>query len=88
MTVLFKALNILFNLIELFILIRIILSYIPINMDNFFGKFIYNMTEPILSPCRELLYKLGLDMGFLDFSPLLAVLFLRVARYIIISIIF
>ncbi|WP_077367314.1 YggT family protein [Anaerosalibacter sp. Marseille-P3206] len=88
MTVLFTALNILFNLIELFILVRIILSYIPINMNNFFGKFIYSMTEPILSPCRELLYKLGLDIGLIDFSPLLAVLFLRVARYIIISIIF
>lgn len=88
MTVLFTALNILFNLIELFILVRIILSYIPINMDNIFGRFIYSMTEPILSPCRELLYKLGLDMGFLDFSPLIAILFLRVTRYIIISIIF
>ena len=88
MTILFRALNILFNLIEMFILIRIILSYLPINMDNFFGKFIYSMTEPILNPCRELIDKLGLNMGLIDFSPLLAVLFLRIARYIIISIIF
>lgn len=88
MTNLVKALNILFNLIETFILIRIILSFLPINMGNIFGKFIYNMTEPILSPCRGLLDKLGLNMEFLDFSPLLAILFLRLARYAIIGIIF
>lgn len=88
MTILFKALNILFNLIELFIFIRIILSYIPINMNNIFGAFIYNMTEPILNPCKRIIEKLGLNTGFLDFSPLLAILFLRIIRYIIFSIIF
>lgn len=88
MTILIKALNILFNLIETFIFIRIILSYLPIDMNNLFGKFIYNMTEPILGPCRGLIDKLGFSMGFLDFSPLLAILFLRLARYIIMNIIF
>lgn len=86
--ILFRALNILFNLIEIFILIRIVLSYIPINMNNIFGTFIYSMTEPILTPCSRLLDKLGLSTGFIDFSPLLAMVFLRLARYVIISIIF
>jgi len=34
------------------------------------------MTEPILAPCRAILDKLGLGMGMIDFSPILAFLLL------------
>lgn len=88
MIVLYRALNILFYIIETFIFIRIVFSFLPINMNNLFGKFIYDMTEPILSPCRELLYKIGLDTGPFDFSPLVAVLFLRIISAVITRIIF
>ncbi|MBW4828611.1 MAG: YggT family protein [Clostridiaceae bacterium] len=87
MMVFYRALSILFNIIETFIFIRIVLSFLPINMDNIFGRFIYDMTEPILAPCRELIYKIGLDTGPFDFSPLIAVLFLRIISNIIARII-
>lgn len=78
MIVFYQALDRLINLIEVLILIRIILSVINIGLDNFVGKIIFNMTEPILFPARELLKKLNINTGMFDFSPLLALLFLRV----------
>ncbi len=36
------------------------------------------MTEPILGPIRELIYKLGIDTGMFDFSPLIAVLLFQI----------
>lgn len=78
MIVVYKALNILINLIEFLILIRIILSFINLRLDNIIGEFIYSMTEPILSPARNLINKLNINTGFFDFSPLVAILLLRI----------
>ncbi len=60
------------------IVIRIIFSFLRIGPYNPIGRFVYEMTEPILGPIRELIYKLGIDTGMFDFSPLIAVLLLRV----------
>ena len=87
MLTLYKALNILFDIIEIFIVIRMFLSFLPM-ADNAITRFIYEMTEPILSPCRELLRKLGLETGFVDFSPLVAVILLRIISYVLYIIIF
>ena len=56
----------------------LIFSFLRIGYYNPIGRFIYEMTEPILAPIRELIYKLGIDTGMFDFSPLIAVLLLRV----------
>jgi len=41
------------------------------------------MTEPILAPCRAILDRLGLGMGMIDFSPILAFLLLNLMRSLI-----
>lgn len=38
---------------------------------------VYGLTEPVLGPAREIIYKLGIDTGMFDFSPLVAILILR-----------
>jgi YggT family protein len=38
------------------------------------------MTEPVLGPAQTLLAKLNINTGMIDFSPLLAILFLRLAN--------
>ncbi len=78
MFTLYRAISILFDIIELMIVIRIIFSFLRIGPYNPIGRFVYEMTEPILGPIRELIYKLGIDTGMFDFSPLIAVLLLRV----------
>lgn len=86
MQAVYKALNILFRIIEIFIFIRVLLTWLPISRQNPIIGFVYEMTEPILGPCRNLLYKLGLGGGMIDFSPILAIALLRVLRSLIYNI--
>ncbi|MBU5426462.1 YggT family protein [Tissierella pigra] len=77
MILLHKSITILLNLIELLIIVRIIFSFLNIHGDNIITRFVYELTEPVLGTARELLAKTGINTGMLDFSPLLAILFLR-----------
>lgn len=88
MLTLYRAINILFNIIETLIFIRIILSFLNIGPYNPIGRFIYELTEPVLGPARELIYKLGINTGMFDFSPLLAILILRIISSILRNILF
>ena len=83
MIIFYRALNILISLIEFLILVRIIFSFINIGSDNVIGKLVFDMTEPILSPARNLIKRLNIDTGFSDFSPLLAILLLRIISSIV-----
>ncbi len=78
MVTLYRAISILFDIIEFLILVRIIFSFLRIGPYNLVGRFIFEMTEPILGPIRELIYKLGIDTGMFDFSPLIAVLLFQI----------
>lgn len=88
MIVFYEAVNILFDIIQIFIFVRIFLSFLPTDNSNGFSRFIYDITEPILGPCGMLLERLGIDTGFLDFSPLLALLFMNLIIYVLKIIIF
>lgn len=72
-----QAVYILVEIINLGILIRILLSFLPNLRYNKFSDIIYHITEPILSPCRMLLDRLGLGNSMIDFSPILAYFVLR-----------
>ncbi len=88
MQAIYKAISILIQIIQIFIFIRVLLSYLPLSRNNPIIELIYEMTEPILAPCRELLYRIGLGGGMFDFSPLLALLILRLLQSLIFRIIF
>ncbi|WIV10785.1 YggT family protein [Proteiniborus sp. MB09-C3] len=83
MTVLKVALEKLIYIIETLIFIRAILSFIVRDTNNAITSFVFQVTEPILLPFRELLRKLKIDTGMMDFSPLLAILFLSFLSTII-----
>jgi YggT family protein len=83
MMLFYKAISYLFYTIEMFIILRAILSFLPIQHGNNFIRFIYDMTEPVLSPCRRLLERIGVRTHFLDFSPVLAILFMQIILYIL-----
>ena len=69
--------------VYILITIRIFLSWIP--MNNNFTDLIYNLTDPILKPFKDILDKyLNLPI---DFSPLLLILTLEVLEKILIRII-
>jgi len=71
------ALGTLLRIIYYLILIRAILSFFPTLQTSKISYFIYQMTEPVLAPCRAILDKLGLGMGMFDFSPILAIILLN-----------
>ena len=77
MIVFYKALGILINLIQYLILIRILLSFMNLRANNSIVEFIFNMTEPILSPARNLITKLNINTGLFDFSPMIAIILLN-----------
>jgi len=70
----------LFWLVDILILIRVLLSWIP--MNNNFTELIYNLTEPMLKPFKDFLNKyINLSI---DFSPLLFLLCLEAVERILI----
>ena len=70
----------LFWLVDILILIRVLLSWFP--MNNNFTDLIYNITEPMLKPFKDFLDKyINLPI---DFSPLLFLLCLQAVERILI----
>ena len=78
----------LLRIIEIIIIARCILSFIPQLKNNQFVKLIIWVTEPVLLPARLLLKKfMPNDAPPIDFSPILTYLFLIVIRIIFTSVI-
>lgn len=61
------------RVINMLILVRVLMSWVIRDPRHPFAQFIYGLTEPILSPFRQLLRRFGVG-GMLDFSPILALL--------------
>ena len=80
------ALGILLRIVDSLILVRVLLSFFPTLHYSKITNFIYQMTEPILAPCRAILDRLGLGMGMMDFSPILAILLLNLLQNLIYAI--
>ncbi|MGB7604588.1 MAG: YggT family protein [Lutisporaceae bacterium] len=72
-TLLIKAVSVFFQLINLLLLIRVILSLVKLNNDNKFVGLLYILTEPILEPFRKLTKKFSANQ-MVDWSPLIAML--------------
>jgi len=84
---LINLVNMIFQFLDLMILIRIVLSFFPDLSRSNIAHFVYQITEPILLPFRTLLEKLipPRHTGYyLDFSPVLALFFLDILRNIVI----
>lgn len=58
------------NVISLLIIARSLLSFFPVDRNQFLVKMIFDLTEPMLAPIRNLLPQ----TGGLDFSPMVAIL--------------
>ncbi len=84
MTILIRTFNTLFNVIEILILARIIFSYLRNVISPKIYDILYQLTEPILYPIRELLTKIGLNKGMIDFSPIFAFILINILRSVVI----
>ncbi len=70
-----QILMLLLQLFELALLARIILSWFPnVDRSNPIIQFLFDITEPVLRPIREMLP----SGGMFDFSPLIVFLIIQV----------
>ncbi|MGE5676767.1 MAG: YggT family protein [Pseudomonadota bacterium] len=75
-TILVMTISYFFDFLNFMILIRVFLSWFNLNPNSKFVVLIYQLTDPVLEPFRKLSYKLGLNTGMIDFSPIISLLFL------------
>ena len=60
--------NVLGQALQVAIIVRVLLSWVPVRLPYGLGEFVWSITEPILGPIRR-----ALPMaGGIDFSPLIA----------------
>ena len=81
---LFQVIDIVFNILQIIIIVRVVLSWISHNPSNQFIRIIYQVSEPILKPIREILPITG--MGF-DLSPIVAFFLLGLLKKILLAVV-
>ncbi|MBQ3032639.1 MAG: YggT family protein [Anaerotignum sp.] len=81
-----QAIGLFFYFLEILIFVRILLSWFVRGYNSAIGRFLYNMTEPILGPVREMVNKSPLGGGYgLDFSPIFALILMRLVQTLLIA---
>jgi len=72
---------------------RIIMSWFMIGAGGAEGnetassiyRILYGLTEPLLAPLRSVIPTIKMGMGYLDLSPIVLLILLRIAQQIIIN---
>lgn len=82
MSLLQRSLLQFFDIIIYMVLIRAVLSWFVRDLGNPVVRFLYEVTEPLLAPFRNLQDKIGLNFG-LDFSPILLFLVIEVLKQMV-----
>lgn len=79
---LYEAISNLFQLFQLILVIRILLTWFPnVNWWNQPFKFLRDITDPVLEPFRRLIP----PVGGIDFSPLVLFFILNILEKIILN---
>ena len=65
--------GLLISVLNILILIRVLLSWFPVDASNPLVRMLFDLTEPVLAPFRRVLPRIGM----LDLSPLAAMLVLQ-----------
>ncbi|MDI6716640.1 MAG: YggT family protein [Actinomycetota bacterium] len=85
----FNIIDIIFRLLYILILVRVVLSFLPIPVNKITRpilNFIYDITEPILRLVRNILPPIMIGGIGLDLSPIIAIILLNIIHTIIISV--
>lgn len=64
------------NILSLAIFLRVILSWVRLDPNNGFVRFVIEVTEPILAPIRRAVPMLGM----FDISPIVAILIIELIQ--------
>tara|TARA_Y100000996_G_scaffold121077_1_gene90736 strand:- start:265 stop:531 length:267 start_codon:yes stop_codon:yes gene_type:complete len=72
-----KIIKGIFAILDLFVWARVILSWVPHNQYNEITRTVYNVTEPLLRPLRDLIPVSSMGI---DISPFILLLALNMAE--------
>lgn len=80
----YSIISLLFTVVELAVLARVIISWLPMQRENIYVNYLYRFTEPILAPIRNMIERssFGRNLMF-DISPIIAFLLIGLLRNII-----
>lgn len=78
-----RPIEIIFSIVSFAILARVLLSWVQVDTSHQAVQFLFDITEPILRPIREMMP----SMGMFDFSPIIALLLLNVLEGLLLYII-
>ncbi len=81
-SIVLAIINYLLRLARLLIIVRAIISWIPMNTYNPFCLFIINVTEVFLAPIRKVCSRFT-SLGMFDFSPIVAYILLELVGIIV-----
>jgi YggT family protein len=88
LTVFLQSLDLLLIITGYIIFIRAVISWLPIPKDNQLIRLLYQVTEPILAPIRNLIEKTSFGNNLMvDLSPLVVLLIIYLIDAIIGSLI-
>lgn len=73
--------SILFEILNLAIIARVLISWVNLRPDHPIVEFLYSVTEPILGPIRRFMPQIGM----FDLSPIVAIILLELIRSLLIS---
>ena len=79
MTFFFTFLKLLCEVLSIAIFLRAILSWFSPGPNNILTSILYQVTEPLLSPLRRIIPRVGV----MDLSPLVAIVVLQLIAYLI-----
>ncbi|HHU32930.1 MAG: YggT family protein [Zhaonellaceae bacterium] len=71
-----------FEILDVLILARVLLSWITHDYSNPIVRFVYEITEPILAPIRRIMPRTALPI---DFSPIIAILLLNLIEKLLLG---
>lgn len=84
----YKALDLVLKIFEFALIARVLISWLPVSRDNKLVDLLYNVTEPVLAPIRNMLNRSSLMknsmLSMMDFSPIVAFLLIGVLRNVIV----
>jgi YggT family protein len=81
MSLVIDFISLLFWLLNMAIFIRVILSWLNISPYSTFATIIYQITDPVLEPLRQIIP----PVGPLDITPIVAMILLDILRRILLS---
>ncbi len=80
---LLNTVNLLFTALQIVVIARVILSWLPQYRYSTIGQMVYSISEPILRPIQRVVP----PMGMLDMTPMVAIILLIVLQTIFTTII-